>query len=353
MINVEINYDKIQKSVNEYGSYILSCIKNQYGNSLTQEQLENINNLLNTQFIIIEKPSNEDIEFFSKQAGIDDPKKYSISYVPSAHGGRTKGDNKIHIYPYTESFNNCKTNDEIIKSCVDSIIVHEIFHYFIRPNLSNTNDTLKAQFGHFLTEGLVQYYTEEFAKKYRLGDPKANYGKNVEFAKKLISSFPNGMSQSQIDKIIFTSNQDELLEISKSGKSLYAEYISDLQFQENLASFIVDIGTEIGIDKDNDRTKRFISYYKKISDLDIIFDELSRNIELIFQDNAELKDSYMKKLRSLISDEKLEKEMPKYEEQINKLRRNGMSLEEIKSTVETNYKLENSNNIEDEKGKSL
>ena len=42
-----------------------------------------------------------------------------------------------------------------------------------------------------------------------------------------------------------------------------------------------------------------------------------------------------------------------YEEQINKLRRNGMSLEEIKSTVETNYKLENSNNIEDEKGNQI
>ena len=340
---MNINYDKIQQSINEYGNYILTCIKNQYGNSLTQEQLQSINNLLNTQFIIIEKPSNEDIEFFSKQDGIDNPENYSVNHVPSAHGGRTKGDNKIHIYPYSKSFSDCKTDDEIIKSCVDSIVIHEIFHYFIRPNLSNNNDTLKDKFGHFITEGLVQYYAEDFAKKYRLSDPKSNYGKNVEFVKKLIASFPNDLTQTQIDKIIFTCNQDELLKMSLNGKDLYKEYISDVQFQENLSSFIVDMGTEIGFDKEDDRTQRFIKYYKKISDLNIIFDELSKNIDLIFKNNMELKDSYMRRLRDLISDKKLEKEMSKYEEQmkkflpieeqVNKLRRSRMSLEKIKSTL--------------------
>ena len=33
VIIMNINYDKIQQSINEYGNYILTCIKNQYGNS--------------------------------------------------------------------------------------------------------------------------------------------------------------------------------------------------------------------------------------------------------------------------------------------------------------------------------
>ena len=171
---MNINYEKIQQSINEYGQYILNSIKNQYSSSLTPKQLQNIDKLLNTTFIVIERPTKEDIEFFSKQAGIINSEDYSSEYIPSAHGGRTKDDNKIHIYPYTKSFSNCKSNEEIIQSCIDSIVIHEIFHYFIRPNLSNDNENIKDEFGHFLTEGLVQYYTEEFAKKYRLGNLKSN-----------------------------------------------------------------------------------------------------------------------------------------------------------------------------------
>ena len=64
---MNINYEKIQQSINEYGNYILNCIKNQYSSSLIQGQLQNINSLLNTNFIVIERPTKEDIAFFSKQ----------------------------------------------------------------------------------------------------------------------------------------------------------------------------------------------------------------------------------------------------------------------------------------------
>ena len=57
VINMNIDYEKIQQSINEYGKYILNCIKNQYNSSLTQEQLQNIESLLNTEFIVIEKPT--------------------------------------------------------------------------------------------------------------------------------------------------------------------------------------------------------------------------------------------------------------------------------------------------------
>lgn len=309
---MSIDYEKIQQSINEYGKYILNCIKNQYSSSLTLEQLKNIEELLNTQFIIIEKPSNEDIEFFSKQAGITNPEDYSIDYIPSAHGGRAKGDNKIHIYPYTKAFESCETDDEIIKSCIDNIVVHEIFHYFIRPNLSDENRTKKDEFGHFITEGLVQYYTEEFAKKYRLGNPKSNYDKNVEFAKKLISSFPNNLTQSQIDNIIFTYNQDQLLELSKNGKELYDSYIDNLIFQDKISSFIIEIGKEIGMDINDEKLKGIIRHYKKMDNREEILNELYKGIEVTFNNNELLKNDYILKLNNIISNGSNEDEIHKH-----------------------------------------
>lgn len=308
---MSIDYEKIQQSINEYGKYILNCIKNQYSSSLTLEQLKNIEELLNTQFIIIEKPSNEDIEFFSKQAGITNPEDYSIDYIPTAHGGRAKRDNKIHIYPYTKAFETCKTDDEIIKTCIENIVVHEIFHYFIRPNLSNENETMKDEFGHFITEGLVQYYTEEFAKKYRLGNPKSNYDRNVEFAKKLISSFPNNLTQSQIDNIIFTYNQDQLLELSKNGKQLYDSYIENLIFQDKISSFIIEMGKEIGMDINDERLKSVIRHYKKMDNRDEVLNELYKGIEVTFNNNELLKNDYIMKLNNITSNGSNEDEIHK------------------------------------------
>lgn len=340
---MNINYEKIQQSINEYGNYILTCIKNQYSSSLTQGQLQNIDSLLNTNFIVIERPTKEDIAFFSKQAGITNPENYSSEYIPSAHGGRTKEDNKIHIYPYTKSFSDCKSDEEIIQSCVDNIVVHEIFHYFIRPNLFNESNTIKGEFGQFITEGLVQHYAEEFAKKYRLGNPKSNYGKNVEFAKQLIASFPNNLTQAQIDRIVFTYNQDELLNIVQNGNEMYQEYVDELQFKEDISTFITIMGIDMGMNKEDEKLKGIIKHYKKIDDVNIIYDELSKNIELIFKNNMEMRDGYMLKLRNLISDRKLKKEMSRYqtdmksflpiEEKIKKLKMSGKSVDEIKEAI--------------------
>lgn len=285
------------------------------------------------------------LNFFSKQAGITNPKYYSSEYIPSAHGGRTKEDDKIHIYPYTKSFSDCKNEEEILKLCIDNIIIHEIFHYFIRPNLSNESDTMKEEFGHFITEGLVQNYAEEFAKKYRLGNPKSNYDKNVEFAKQLIALFPDNLSQAQIDKIIFSYNQDELLKIAKNGDLMYQEFVDDLQFKEEISLFITTMSNDMGMDKNDEKLNGIIRHYKKIDDINIIFDELSKNIEQIFKDDIKKKESYMLKLKDLISDRKLKKEMSRYgnemksflpiEQQAKDLKKSGKSVEEIKETLES------------------
>ncbi len=340
---MNINYEQIQKSVNEYGKYILTCIKNEFAPSLTKEQLQNIEKLLNTEFIIIEKPTEDNIEFFSKQAGITNPNDYDAIYIPSAHGGRTKNDNKIHIYPFTKSFSDCKSNEEIIKSCLDSIIVHEIFHYFIRPNLSLENETIKDEFGHFITEGLVEYYALEFSKKHRLGTPKSNYNKNVEFVKQLIASLPSNLNKTQIDNIIFTYNQDEFLSIAKNGQLMYEEYVANAEFIKIISSLITDICLYMGINKDDKKLKGIINHYKKLDNIDTIYEDLNKTIEMIFKDNIEKRDKYMFKLKTIISDRKLKKEMLRYsnmmktflpiEKQLKKLKHQGKSIKEIREIL--------------------
>lgn len=353
---MNLNYEKIQQSINEYGQYILNCIKNQYSFSMTHEQLKNIDDLLGTEFIVIEKPTKEDVEFFSKQAGITNPKYYSSEYIPSAHGGRTKEDNKIHIYPYTKSFSDCKNEEEILKLCIDNIIIHEIFHYFIRPNLNDESDKMKTEFGHFITEGLVQYYAEQFAQKYRLGNPKSNYDKNVEFVKNLIASFPNTLTQVQVDKIIFTYNQDELLNMAHNGNLMYQEYIDEFQFKKEVSSLITIIGRDIGLNKEDKELKGIIKHYKKIDDINLIYAELSQNIDQIFKADIKKKESYTLKLKNLISDKKLKKEMTRYssemkkflpiEEQAKKLKRSGKKIAEIKEILGSDsYIFENVPNV--------
>ena len=54
---VDIDYEKMNNSINEFGKNVLHCIKIQYGSSLTQAQLEHIDRLLETDFIVVEKPN--------------------------------------------------------------------------------------------------------------------------------------------------------------------------------------------------------------------------------------------------------------------------------------------------------
>ncbi len=299
-----INYDKVQKSINDYGRYILTCIKNEYDRSLSPTQKSLINNLMETQFIVIEKLTNDDIEFFSKQEGIKDPEKYSSEYIPSAHGGRTKGDNKIHIYPFTKSFNNCKDDSEIIKSCIDSIVVHEIFHYFIRPNTEVQNNKINDEFGHFLTEGLVQLYAEKFAIDHRLEIPKSNYNKNVETAKLLITGFPKSYNNNQISNLIFSKSIEELLKISINGNEILKSFKENLIFQEKLQEYIISLGNEINLSVESKELNGIIKHYRKLDDLESIYNSLINNIDEIIKDDQEKKTNYTIKLNTLINSAK-------------------------------------------------
>ena len=96
---------------------------------------------------------------------------------------------------------------------------------------------------------------------------------------------------------------------------MYQKFVDDYKFKENISSFITTMGIDIGMDKNDEKLKGIIRHYKKIDDVIIIFEELNKNIELIFKNNPEKRYSYMLELRNLISEKESEKEIPGYKDE--------------------------------------
>ena len=297
---MNIDYNKIQTNLNTKTKEILNQISGQYFNAMTDEQLYTIEWLLTQpNAIIVNSPNEQDLEFFNKQEGILNKEDYDIANVPSAHGGRTKEDNLIHVYPYAKSYSNCKNETEIIDSIQNDILVHEIFHYFIRPNIENTNDPEKEKFSHFLTEGLVQYYAEEFSQNNNLNKPYSNYQTNVKFAADLIGSLNNTLSKEEIDKCMFTLNYEQLLELSPKGSELYNEYCEDIQFHANITDFIVEICQAKQFDLNDKNIKGIIKHFEKENNQERLFQDLGRNIDHLFTQDDPNKEIYKAKLNNL------------------------------------------------------
>ncbi len=290
-----IDYEYIDKWLNLEASKIIKNIITSFSSCLTPEILKSLPQNLD-KFIVVNKPTKEDVERFSKEDGVKDPTEYSIEHVPSAHGGRAKNDGLIHIYPYSKSFENCQNNDEIISSCLNDIITHEIFHYFIRPDINIQNDPIKEDFSHYITEGLVQLYAEEYQLSQGKNKPYSNYDKNVETAKQLIAGLPDTIKKdfTKLHQFIFSCSIDSLLANSKNGKDIFEKYSFNSNIRTKINNIVKETISQLGITDENE-IKGIIKHFKKL-DINQAISEISaqltqiQNIELQTRLN-EIKDS--------------------------------------------------------------
>lgn len=131
MVVNDINYIKLNEMFNNYAIDKIYDILEKYGAHASEEVIEEIENkIITNKIIVTDYPSPEDDELFNHN-------------VPLAHGGRTKNDGLIHIYPYVicKDFN---TTDELYKHIIESgIITHEIFHFFIKLDDDTLDDEEK------------------------------------------------------------------------------------------------------------------------------------------------------------------------------------------------------------------
>lgn len=154
------NYNLLETELNEEAKRILSLIKIDYYDKMSDKKKKVIDELLESDKIVI-----VDKGFCPHGRNI------------IAHGGRSKGDGKIHYYPDSREY---KSDEEMVEEC-KSILAHEVFHYFIQPDAIEIEDKYKKMASYY-TEGLVEKETRKFCARHQeIKYNDANYGHYIKF----------------------------------------------------------------------------------------------------------------------------------------------------------------------------
>lgn len=112
-------------------------------------------------------------------------------------------------------------DEEKIKK-VKKLLPYQIFSMIIRANEINHVSSEVQEFADFLTKGLTEVYTREFAKKYNI-EIENQQEENKEFAEILLNNIPVEMDK---DKMVFQNNALYMAECYelKTKKNLYKLY---------------------------------------------------------------------------------------------------------------------------------
>jgi len=207
---------KLQQYLNQKANEYLRLIISEFGNLGIKNNLGEITlqaeQLLSSDIIVVESNDVRLQEQYVKE-GIK-------KQTPLAHGGRTFGDGKIHFYP---SKSEKSTLEEVVSEC-ESTLIHELFHYFIRPQrIDEQNNPNLAGINSFITEGIVDMYARNFMKKYNLfSDYNSNYGRNVLFVKDLLNV--ETIDINARNRIAFNASISDILSISPYSKEFYKNF---------------------------------------------------------------------------------------------------------------------------------
>ena len=231
-VNINFDDNSIEEYLNNQAQTYLSMIEQEYGKYFSYEQLEFLQQLKSRKCVKVEKNGDEYLK--NQQEGINNDSNLSSFEkieavrnlnIPLAHGGRVYSDDIIHFYPTRLLSDSDKTTDEILKEC-DLVLMHELLHFFIRPNDLDisSNSSLKG-INDYTTEGLVDMCTREIQNKFHIHqDYNSEYGSNVIFVREMLSNV------SQIDdrmRLVFNGSIDEIYKrTSINGYDSYKEYIA-------------------------------------------------------------------------------------------------------------------------------
>lgn len=211
-----IDYLNLEEYLNSYAIELIYDIIEKCGKFMSKDQIVTYENKLSeNKIIIVHKPTVEDDIFFKGN-------------IPVAHGPRAKKDGYIHIYPY--KYKN-KTTKEIIDNYINGgIILHELYHYLIKLDIKG-NDNVRVKFGHYITEGMVEYLTELHSKtKYT----KWSLRRNVDAAEKLY----NYLLEKNNVKLLFCLNFEEIFKQYPELENLFEEYKKEECFAKELTNIL-------------------------------------------------------------------------------------------------------------------
>ena len=159
-----VDYDRLQKDLNQYALYLLNSIKRDYGAFLSENNQKKLNSML------------------------QDEKLVEIAVLTS--------DDKVRVNPNHEIF---KANDyNVIKNYfMNNCLVGELLRQFI-PLTITDDDYVTLEEPHetqscciSLRKGFISDLSREFTKRNRLTIPEEYNEQNLEFVVSLQEAYPN------------------------------------------------------------------------------------------------------------------------------------------------------------------
>lgn len=282
-MNQQFDYSQIQMYLNEKAKEYLKIIQIEYGKFMSEKQINFMKRLLTFDFVIVEQNVNS---YFNNQQNcinndstlndfekIEEIRKLT---VPLAHGGRVFEDNIIHFYPsILLSKTSSLTTDELKQKC-DEILIHELLHYFIRPqNLDIQNKPELKEINSFTTEGLVDMCTRDINKKYGLfSNYNSLYGTNVIFMREALSNISNDEERM---RLVFNGSIDEIYKkITTSQYNGFQKFIDSRDKKTKFDTIIAQISNACFPDmKHTESSQRFLynfsaNFKSKVESLEAI-----------------------------------------------------------------------------------
>ena len=228
-----MDYKDLQEQLNFLSIKYLKLIFIEYSQYFNQNQLQLFQQLIQSNCIVVE---DNDINYKNNQG--EDYKN-----TPLAHGGRVFGDNKIHIYPFILE-NQSEAN--IISSC-EQILIHELMHYFIRPEYMEINDERLKSVNSDITEALVDMYARDIQVKYGLNpNYNSNYANNVIFIREALNNIPE---ENKKMNLVFNGSVKEILnQTSTNNYNSTNEYINTTNKETPFNKTVSNISKELSTD---------------------------------------------------------------------------------------------------------
>ena len=295
-VNKEFDVDNVEKYLNNQAQIYLSMIEQEYGMYFSSEQLEFLKQLRERKIAKVEKDSAEYLK--NQQECINNDNTLSSFEkienlrslnIPLAHGGRVYSDDVVHFYPERLLSDSSKTMEEVLKEC-DSVLMHELLHFFIRPNdldISNNPD-LKG-INDYTTEGLVDMCTRDIQNKYGIHQNyNSEYGNNVIFAREMLA---NIKSNDDRMRLVFNGSISDIYNnTSVNGYNSYNEYISSKNRETEFDKTISTIAS-ICCSNEKDKNRLIKQQYNLAANFEtktIGLRECARVCRVYFKDKTEL-----------------------------------------------------------------
>ena len=210
--NLHTNYTKytttyLTSILNDRAKGYLDIIKSMYGKDMSEKQLEYLHKLQENNCIIVDADATK-----YKNNQLANGTTLDANNMPLTHGGRVFNDDKIHFYLSTMLSRNPNISFNDITRTFDSLLTHELLHFFIRPK---ANELESVVVSNFITEGLVDMVTRDINQHTgKFTDYQSNYGPNVIFVRRALANVP----KIERGQLLFTTDIETFLKRTSSEK---------------------------------------------------------------------------------------------------------------------------------------